>query len=305
MSEDLALRKLLRRALCAAGYEVAFAAGPDLGPTPPSLLVIDDPSRAALSAAQVVALAEAAPTILIGPSLADDATVALLRNTPIDHIVPALGQLDERDLVPTARILAGDDPFGLHKRLLWGGELHELEIGSYQAKRDGLAEVCELAERLSVRRPQLAKVESITDELLMNAMYDAPAESGEFDGPIVVLEGESLAPAKLRYGGDGCFFAVAVEDRFGLLRKETLLDYLLRARAERGAPKRAGATAGGSHTGAGLGTYFIVSGVSQLIIAVEPGRRTELCCLFDLRTSPRSAPPVAQAFHFFRRSVSV
>ena len=131
----------------------------------------------------------------------------------------------------------------------------------------------------------------------MNAMYDAPAaRRGEPPSPTDRLEPDGTTVSLLRWASDGRYFAVSVQDDFGELHKETILDHLVRARAERGRPRSSDQVGG-----AGLGLYFILSSVTRFIANIEPGKRTEVVCLFDLKQAGRDADACARSLHVFGR----
>jgi len=138
----------------------------------------------------------------------------------------------------------------------------------------------------------------------MNALYDAPAARA---GRARAL-GERLgtpapeAEALLRWAADGRYFAVSVQDDFGELHKAAILDHVSRARSERGRPRSA--EEAGDGAGAGLGLYFILSSVTRFVANIEPGKRTEVVCMFDLKTSGRDAESCARSLHVFEPPVN-
>jgi len=296
-----ALRRIVQRALSAAGLAVEFAdTVAEVAASPPAVVVIDKQARVAASTPTLVALADVARVVLIGSSLLEDDVITLVRNSGIDHVVPELAKLEERDLVVVARKWLSGDIFGIEKYMPWGSEVSEVEVGCYDDKRPCCFAVSELAEEFGARRNTVSKIEVVTDELLMNALYDAPA-AFEGSSPREYAQDhatskESLAPARVRFGSDGRYFVVSVEDAYGLLRKEALLDHVVRARAVRGKPKRVSDDL--VHSGAGLGMYFIMSAVAQLVINVEVGKRTEVACFFDLQAGVRLSR-AAHSLHFF------
>ncbi|MBT8494662.1 MAG: hypothetical protein KJO07_16525, partial [Deltaproteobacteria bacterium] len=235
-----------------------------------------------------------------GDSLEHDETVAILREQHVDHLIANDKQPEEAELLITSVKLLTGDIFGLDKYLPWGTRIHELEVKNYAEKRDALATVVAHARSMGARRALMARLEHVTDELLMNAIYDAPAVrrgistksriSALADGQPADFGGEK---AVLRYGCDGRYFAVSATDPYGELRKEVILDHLVRARKERGAPKQDGPG------GAGLGLYFVLSSATQFIVNIEPGQRTEVVCLFDLSVSGREMSSYAQSVHIF------
>jgi hypothetical protein len=304
ITADPTLRRSLRRSLQAAGSTVEFrtARGTSEHELPPRIFVVDQDARKELDVPGLVELTDLdAEIICVGDSLEDDEVVSLLRNNPLDHVISDAGQGDEDELVVTSVKLLSGDIFGLEKYLAWGVKIHEARIDSYEGKRTALRTIAEHAKQVGARRQAIARIESVTDELLMNAMYDAPAVSrGEAPRvPPAQNQSDGSEPsALLRYACDGRYFAVSVEDTYGGLRKEAILDHLIRARAERGRPRDNSQEGGG----AGLGLYFVLSSVTRFIANIEPGRRTEVVCLFDLRLSGRESDACTRSLHVFTTS---
>jgi hypothetical protein len=298
-----ALRRTLRRTLQAAGSIVEFAdSAESIDPeAAPDLLVLDPTSRRGMDARLLTEkLGASTKVVMLGESLQEDAILDLLRSTPFNHVISELTEPSEEELVVTSVKVLKGDIFGLEKYLAWGVLVREREVMSYDDKRDALLEVSEYAKDMGARRQTVARIESVCDELLMNALYDAPAlrygvrpriseRSRAGVGP---LGGE---PAVLRYGCDGRHLAVSVRDNYGELRKEAILDNLARARAEKGTPQ----SPDDDGRGAGLGLYFILSSVTRFIANICPGVMTEVVCLFDIKAAGRDQEGCARSLHIF------
>ncbi|MBK9036117.1 MAG: hypothetical protein IPL61_33555 [Myxococcales bacterium] len=295
VTRSVALRRALRRSLHAAGAEVEFVDEVGAIANAPTLVVIDRPTHDGMTPAERAALASGRAMLVVGVSLADDGTVDGLRAEGCNHVITGEDEPDDAELVVTSGKLSSGDIFGLEKYLAWGVRVTELEVANYEEKRAALLAVTASAREAGARRPMVARVESVVDELLMNAMYDAPAAAlGDAPQLPTDLLARVAAPARLRWASDGRHFAVSVEDRFGALVKGAIVDHLQRARAERGRPRGSSEAAG-----AGLGLYFIVSSVTRFIANVEPGARTEVIGLFDLRQAGRDAESCARSLHVF------
>jgi hypothetical protein len=303
ITRDAALRRTLRRTLNAAGSTIEFRdhLEPDDGAA--TILFIDrECRRAAGMPALRQIIGENGKVIILGDSIEDDDVVMMLRHALMDHVISDAGDTtDDAELVVTSVKLLSGDIFGLEKYLSWGVKVHQLEIRDYEQKREALMNVAQQAKDLGARRPVIAKIESVTDELLMNALYDAPAiRNGVSPSTRIAKTTEAGGhpddeAALLRWACDGRYFAVSVQDNYGELHKEAIVDHLLRARAERGRPKSPDDLTGG----AGLGLYFILSSVTRFIANIDPGRRTEVVCLFDLKVSGRDADSCARSLHIF------
>ncbi len=306
LTNDPVLKRALRRTLNAAGSLVDFRSKPstdtEAGGETPSLIVIDAATRQSTPVPQLMQVIGAGGTVIIlGESLENEEVVELLHHKAIDHVIAAEDQFDEAELVVTSVKLLTGDIFGLEKYLAWGAQVNEREVASYEEKRAALRIVAAHAKQMGARRHLIAKLESVTDELLMNALYDAPAvRSGATPKTHLSRDADTTTqptdqPALLRYACDGRYFAVSVEDNYGELEKNTILDHLSRARASRGRPR-----SDEDGKGAGLGLYFILSSVTRFVANIEPHRRTEVVCLFDLRQTGREAEACTRSLHIFR-----
>jgi CheY-like chemotaxis protein len=303
VTRNLALRKVLRRTLAAAGTVVDFAEGPeDLGVdegSPIDLLVIDDVATAAEVLGALPHLGSSVKVVLLGGPFDAATTLDVLRRDGCDHLIGREEHLEEDELVITSVKLLRGDLFGVEKYLTWGVHIFDREIASYDEKRAAIREVTEFAREMGCRRQLVARVETVTDELLMNALYDAPA-SRYGCRPLFQGKGRPGAGpvtdqvATLRFGCDGKNFAVSVRDSFGELRKGAIIDHLERARDEKGLPRLGGEEGGGG----GLGLYFILNSVSRFVANIQPGQATEVICLFDLRGGARD-------YHYRAKSLSI
>jgi hypothetical protein len=286
---DPELRRTLQRTLHAAGSTVEFADADDLGTLgaapAPDLVFLDAAARRAVDLARWPSSA----IVVIGESLDDDAVLELLRRVA-PHLIAddTSAAIDEQELVATSMKVLTGDLFGIEKYLAWGARIEEREVSGYDAKVAAIEAVAEFARDAGARRALVTRIESAVDELLMNALYDAP---GGGRG-----QHESLVrPAWLRFGTDGRMFGVSVEDHYGRLVADDIVDHVTRARREGGRPLAADGA-----KGAGLGLYFIVTHATRIIANVDEGKRTEMICLFDLKQSPREVKG-ARSLHFFGR----
>jgi hypothetical protein len=293
------LQRTLRRTLQACDATVEFVKDLREASAGAALILIDRECRQESDPRHIQLIAQGGKMIVLGDSIADDDVVALLRNLPMNHVISESQEPDESELVVTSFKLLTGDIFGLEKYLSWGVMLREIRVYNYDEKRAALDAIGEYARAVGVRRQVIAKIESVTDELLMNALYDAPAVRNGSDKERLLNRASRASflsdqPALLRFACDGRHFGISVQDNYGELRKEAILDHLSRARAEGGRPKINKSPTGG----AGLGLYFILSSVSRFIANIDPGHRTEVICLFNVKD--RSRDSCAQSLHIFR-----
>jgi hypothetical protein len=252
------------------------------------LVVVDRATRVSASAALRGATV---PVVVVGDDLDDDGLITLMLEAPVSHLV---GDPDDGDLGITSEKLVSGDLFGLEKYVAAGARIGERVIATDAEKRSAMGEVCAWAEAIGARRPVLHRLANVVDELLMNALHDAPRESK----PTLALDpGAPLEKrAVLRWASDTRTIAVSVGDAFGALRQRDVIDHVRRARDERGRPEL-------GEPGAGLGLYLVLANVASLIVNVDPGHRTEVVCLFDLAKRERPAVETGvRSLHVFAAS---
>ncbi len=161
------------------------------------------------------------------------------------------------------------------------------------------ATVVAYAAQHGVPKRLLAPIETCVDEMLMNALYDAPTtETGEhiFAGvPVRQRVGLELATnVVVQYACDANQFAVAVRDRFGSIQRDTVLRVLHKClHAAQKIDRKAG--------GAGVGLYLMLNASSAVYFNVIPGLATEVVCLFKLGKPKQQL----EQFAFYREATDV
>ena len=286
---DDAVCSVVGDALTSAGVEVEHHAELPAEPGEVALFVVD---RATREHAADRLRDVAAPVGVVGDDLDDDGLITLMLEAPVSHLVrdPA-----DRELGITSEKLVSGDLFGLEKYL------HDAEpqslIGERVVKTDAdkraaIAEVSAWAEAVGARKPIVHRLASVIDELLMNALHDAPRESR----PVISLT-DGDREAVLRWGSDDQTLAISVSDAFGALRQRDVIDHVRRARDERGRPNPATT----DEPGAGLGLDRVLANVASRIVHVDPGRQTDVVCLFDLaRRDRRAVATGVRSLHVFQ-----
>ena len=301
VSPDKQLGKLISTALKAAGGAVD------------THHALDSLGKADVQAALVVlhldgALSSAGAELL--PRMTGDGrAIAILPRSNLAAVVDVMQssermagliiaeELDPRVLSAMAtRVLAGDI-FGLEKLVPWGTLVHSQLVGDYQEKSLCISQISEFAELMGVRRKYREAIEQCIDEMLMNALYDAPVDE---QGKQIFSDIPTKTRISLRveqkvvvqYSCDGRQFAVSVRDAFGTLERATVLRYLHKClHAEQQIDRKVG--------GAGLGLYLIVNSATTVFFNVLPGVATEAVCVFDLE-----APKLQlEQFGFFSEKI--
>jgi hypothetical protein len=216
--------------------------------------------------------------VLPGPEL-PSVVDAMQASERVAGVLVADG-FDPRALSAMARQVLTGGGFGLEKAMRSGVEIHAQLVGDSREKALCMAQIAEFAERVGVPRSLRASIEQCIDELLMNALYDAPV--GEDGAPIfrdvpirtrLSLRTEQVVA--VQYALDGRQLAVCVRDAYGSLERDAVLRVLHKClHAEQPIDRRAG--------GAGAGLYLIAGSSTAVHFHVAPGVATEVLCLFDL-----------------------
>lgn len=121
----------------------------------------------------------------------------------------------------------------------------------------------------------------VAEELVTNALYDAPVEAGYFPSTVPRTEGVEL-PAEhaceITYGVVGTSALLRIRDPFGALTRRRMMGVLERC-------NKSGVALDESRGGAGLGLWRVFSTASRLAITVIPGRLTDIVVWVESRPS--------------------
>ena len=223
-------------------------------------------------------LRASAQLVAVVPNTTLATTIKLLADPRCNHVVVG----DEEGLstiVVTINKFVTGDLFGIEKYLPRGTDVQLTRLRDYKGRTAAIDEVLGFAEKLGVRSKIRASIGQVCEELLMNALYDAPAD--ESGNPVFAevdlkarLERLSPRPVSIRYAGTEHGFAVSVRDRFGRLDKATVLRYIDKCLHSPQQIDR-------KIYGAGLGIYLIANAATQFVMNVAPGMATEVVCTFD------------------------
>ena len=241
------------------------------------------------------------------------ARVILHATGPTEHYIPLLSErpalsnmiakndepLEPDELIITAEKLLRQDLFGLQKYLLWGVEPFSIPIRDSRKKLEYVAEVASYASSLGCSERSMELIETIVDEVVTNAIYNAPRDA---DGrpkyakrsrrePVVLDDHEV---GELQFACDGDYIAIAQIDPFGALTRDAVVTYLSRCLTQGAADSFSDASGG-----AGIGLYRVFKSLSKFIINIDPGHKTEVICLIDLRLSMKRFRQAAKSFHIF------
>ena len=204
----------------------------------------------------------------------------LLDDSRVNHVI--VGDELDRGVFVTAQKLLTGDIFGIEKYLPEGTPVHYFRLRDFEGRGRAIDTVLDFAEGARIRRQIRTAIGSVCEELLMNALYDAPVDDrgqqmfAEVD-PHDRTRTASPRPVSIRYAATEHQFAIAVRDRFGRLAKNTILSYVNKCLTQPTQIDR-------KTYGAGLGLYLVANAAASYIVNVAYGIATEVVCTFDRAT---------------------
>jgi len=202
-----------------------------------------------------------------------------------------------KSISTTVSKMTTGDIFGLEKYLNWGIEVKEFAVTNSKERQDINDQVISHLTELGIRSVVRTRCQIVIEELLMNAIYDAPVDkngtplhnSKSRTEAIVLTPDQS---GKLRFATDGLYLAISVEDPFGVFKKDTIFKYLeTNYFAEEGKE-----VIHEGKGGAGKGLFMITESADLVIYNVSPRSKTEVIVLFDLDPSKEKK---STSLHYF------
>lgn len=222
-------------------------------------------------------LRERAHVTIVTPQAKLSDLTSYLRDDRVNHVV--VGDELEDGIFVTAQKLLTGDIFGIEKYLPAGTPVHYARLRDFEGRGRAIDTVLTYAEEAKMRRQVRTAIGAVCEELLMNALYDAPVDDAgkqifaDVD-PHDRKDTRSPRPVSIRYAATSSHFAVAVRDRFGRLAKNTILAYIEKCISSPNQIDR-------KTYGAGLGLYLVANAAATYVVNVAYGIATEVVCMFD------------------------
>jgi hypothetical protein len=213
--------------------------------------------------------------------------------------------LTQKNLLVTVTKILSNDIFGLEKYLNWGVDVKEYIITSSQNRSQYLEVVESELIKAGVVTSHIRNAMMITDEILMNAIYDAPVDRktglSKYNhlSRRVAVELEPTEYGKLRFAFDGATIALSVDDPFGALKRETITRYLKSCFDGHFGKINEHEGKGGG----GMGLFQIISTADLMIINIKPGERTEIIALINVSGKTQARKRHGSFHYFVERSI--
>jgi hypothetical protein len=203
---------------------------------------------------------------------------------------------DRSELNVTVRKILERDIFGIEKYFPLTMSPQVVHIRK-STDKDGIVDAAErFATEFKVQKRLVTLFQTVADELVTNAVYNAPLDSTGKSryGHVSRTQEVALEPGEeveVRFCCDRLRLGISVRDPFGSLTQERLLDNLARCFRRAEVEQKEG--------GAGLGLYVVLESLSQFVVNIAPGKRTEMIGLIDVSGSYKDFASRKKSFNLF------
>ncbi len=195
----------------------------------------------------------------------DDTTLQLFtENSNVQGVFGRAVAADREAFGSAAATLLGPPSASIVGFLRPGAEVRSRTLTAYEQKDQCFEEVLAFVNRLDAFTDFAEIVVAGVWEMLMNALFDAAAQR------VAPAADSRVRPVIVEYGSDGAYLAIAVQDEYGTLTRDTVARAL--ARCHRRGPDQVLDHNGG----AGIGLYILYNNAHQLHFTVAPGKRTRV-----------------------------
>ncbi len=284
VSEDLEVTDTLRTGLEKVVGRVSTVPAVEVIPeSPAAAIVVVHLTSGVDEAAQksVATVPHECPVIIAlgGNDLADVA--AALGASPQVVGVLTADRATPDSVAELARRAIRGNIFGLAGKVTEGTKIHEVPVVNYDDKLRCIEKITRFAKESKIRGKYRDGIAQCVDEMLMNALYEAPREASMGSLSSLEMDKAKIAaraqqPVLVQYAyGDGILF-LAVRDNYGSLRRDALLEHWRHAMdAQRD---------GEDALEGGLGLYIMSHSSTSLVFNEIPGVATECIGAFDVRS---------------------
>lgn len=222
----------------------------------------------------------------------------LLQGHTLTHLLAGSGQVDPAEFLITVQKILGREIFGIEKYFPWGSEVQRFTLQRASDRFATIRAAAEFAEKNGTQGRFVELFQTATDELTTNALYNAPVDDEGVRSSSHLSRTEEVElpadkPVQVTLCADGSKLGIAVADAYGSLKPDTVVSYL--SKCFRRGPDQVDEKQGG----AGLGLYYLFESLSQFVINVAPGERTEMMGILDIRGRYKDFSERPKSFNVF------
>jgi len=264
----------------------------------PFLLVVDHELMLGDEGRALMAQRGGLPCLVLMHDAEPDDLSQMLGEEHLSYLLANPMPLLAEEMSVTATKLIRGDIFGLEKYLSWGVEVRAHTMADAAERPNLIQQLSADVHGAGFGARVAAQATLIADELLSNALYNAPVDdkgvhyrSNEVRHGARALAGRE--PVQLRYACDARYFAVEVTDLFGSLDRKIILRCLAKAGGR--APEKVSMET----RGAGIGLATVYGTCNHLVFNLDPGKRCQVIALIDVRFRPAELTNAVCSFGVF------
>lgn len=205
------------------------------------------------------------------------------------------------ELLTTLQKIIRKDIFGIEKYLDGGATIVSFPVMGTKSRELLVQEVDDFCKSCSLNSNTTRKAKAITEELIMNAIYDAPIAGGENryeDKRNLPFELEPKDRSTLTIGCDSEVLLIGIRDPFGAFKREKFFDYankiIYRYDNERLIDTKVG--------GAGLGIFKMLYDSNGLILNTVPAVATEVIAIIEMTLKNQAFTKMGRSLHYFSQT---
>ncbi len=267
----------------------------------PFLIVVDHEQVLNDHGRKILTQRDGVPCLVLMHDPEPDDLSSMLGVDSLSYLLANPMPLLAEEMTITALKLIRGEIFGLEKYLSWGIEIRSRRLVDASERSGAVDELAQDVHAAGFGPRVAAAASLIADELLSNALYNAPVDAAGTHirsdeprtgaRPLTGRDGVSM-----RYACDARYFAIEVTDGYGSLDRQTILRCVAKA-AGRTAEKVSMRT-----RGAGIGLASVYGTCNHLVFNLQPGVRTEVIALLDVRFRPAELTNAVCSFGVFSAS---
>ena len=214
-----------------------------------------------------------------------------------DHIFHNNNFLTVKLINATVNKLVNKNIFGIKDYLGKDEKIFHLELSESSGRREVNDEVFKILTKSCGVHDQHAKnLKAICEELLTNAVYDAPISSGMFSpeehGKEISFNDKKV---KITLGIDANQILLSVEDPFGSFTKSVFFHYIQKILKHRQKEDLLDHKIGG----AGVGLLKILFYSQAMTVSVHHNQRTEVTAILDRKNPAPNFDKFPRSFSYF------
>lgn len=227
----------------------------------------------------------------------DEENMELIKNFNLKHIIGRNSHILMIELKTNLQKYFSKKIWGLSQYLEKSAETKIISLSDSMMTNEMVAEALSHFDFKDYFSSPSEYIQVMANELISNSLYKGAnskrVESGKLEvtrKEPVFLRGSELVQINL--GMDANFVALSVQDSFGGLKFDTLVNSLKRSFDEKKVMDK--------QDGAGIGLYLTFLHSNQFIVNLKENYRTEVICIIDKNKRYKSYKERVRSFHFFK-----